>query len=442
MAPAADPYRTLGLARGASLEDVKRAYRRLAKVNHPDAAGPAALPRFLAIQAAYEQLAEGKDAAPSRPSTPKASSADQTRSDAAHRAYGGRTRRSRARPAASKTPPRPDRPADAAGDNPKGRGKATLGSTSYDGVDAATPFEPDWGGASWYGTTSGTYWTINPKEYADPRKHGPEYQARARRAARARGGTAAGPATAPEASAAPAPDTAAPAADTAAPNAAPDPAAPDVSDEPVHTTTSWWDATAADPEPEWATASASASSSPPRPGTAPRSAPRATATPKATAAPPPPPDLGAAATDLGRALTDERSARGRWRLAQAVVGWLPIAFAIGWALGESTGCSRSAASCDGFDAMLAPLASLAALGLLLLIPRLAALAAAAAIAVAIVAVPAAAILSSTNGGDEPPDRSAALGAILLAAWLIGLAVALARRFRGRSSPVAPGRPVS
>ena len=31
----------------------------------------------------------------------------------------------------------------------------------------------------------GTYWTINPREYADPRKHGPEYQARARRAARA-----------------------------------------------------------------------------------------------------------------------------------------------------------------------------------------------------------------------------------------------------------------
>ena len=60
------------------------------------------------------------------------------------------------------------------------RGKATLGSTSYDDADAG-PVEPDWSGASWYGTTSGTYWTLNPKEYADPRKHGPEYQARARR---------------------------------------------------------------------------------------------------------------------------------------------------------------------------------------------------------------------------------------------------------------------
>ncbi|MEJ7749480.1 MAG: J domain-containing protein, partial [Candidatus Limnocylindrales bacterium] len=52
-----DPYRTLGLARGASLAEVKRAYRRLAKANHPDAAGEAALPRFLAIRSAYDQIA-------------------------------------------------------------------------------------------------------------------------------------------------------------------------------------------------------------------------------------------------------------------------------------------------------------------------------------------------------------------------------------------------
>ena len=43
--------------------------------------------------------------------------------------------------------------------------------------------EPSWAGATWYGDSSGTYWTVNPKEYADPRKHGPEYLARARRAA-------------------------------------------------------------------------------------------------------------------------------------------------------------------------------------------------------------------------------------------------------------------
>jgi len=43
------------------------------------------------------------------------------------------------------------------------------------------PFEPEWEGASWYGGSSGTYWTLNPKEFADPRKHGPEYLARGRR---------------------------------------------------------------------------------------------------------------------------------------------------------------------------------------------------------------------------------------------------------------------
>ena len=51
-----DPYVTLGLPRTASLDDVKRAYRRLVKENHPDAAGEAALPRFLAIQAAYDRI--------------------------------------------------------------------------------------------------------------------------------------------------------------------------------------------------------------------------------------------------------------------------------------------------------------------------------------------------------------------------------------------------
>ena len=43
-----DPYRTLGVAPGASLNEIRSAYRRLAKQYHPDAAGERALPRFLA----------------------------------------------------------------------------------------------------------------------------------------------------------------------------------------------------------------------------------------------------------------------------------------------------------------------------------------------------------------------------------------------------------
>ncbi|HEX2626398.1 MAG TPA: J domain-containing protein, partial [Candidatus Limnocylindrales bacterium] len=54
--PILDPYRTLGLEAGASSAEVKRAYRRLAKTFHPDSAGEQAVPRFLAIQAAYDQI--------------------------------------------------------------------------------------------------------------------------------------------------------------------------------------------------------------------------------------------------------------------------------------------------------------------------------------------------------------------------------------------------
>src|SRR3954466_9425474 len=90
-----DPYRTLGLARGASIDEIKRAYRRLAKIHHPDAAGEKNVPRFLAIQAAYEQLAGGADGhpAPRRGARPrKGGGAAPGRSGATRRAYGGRGR--------------------------------------------------------------------------------------------------------------------------------------------------------------------------------------------------------------------------------------------------------------------------------------------------------------------------------------------------------------
>ena len=67
----------------------------------------------------------------------------------------------------------------------RGSRKATPGSTTYDEAKE-TPLDPEWEGGAWYGPSSNTYWTINPREYADPRKHGPEYQARARRAAQER----------------------------------------------------------------------------------------------------------------------------------------------------------------------------------------------------------------------------------------------------------------
>lgn len=53
-----DPYQTLGVSQGAGADEIKSAYRRLAKHYHPDRAGsdPKIAERFHAVRAAYEQL--------------------------------------------------------------------------------------------------------------------------------------------------------------------------------------------------------------------------------------------------------------------------------------------------------------------------------------------------------------------------------------------------
>jgi curved DNA-binding protein CbpA len=220
---AIDPYRLLEIRPGASQAEVKAAYRRLAKLYHPDSAGERALPRFLAIQAAYEILVDEPGrvrAAPGRASNgrsaaapPPAWQADASRARATREAYRARSRRGTTSsgasgtsgasagasgPSAGPSPRARTRTGPVGGDAGAGSGtgggggagrtkrssrrtKATIGSTSYDGADHE-PFDPAWEGATWYGAGSGTYWTINPKEYADPRKHGPEYLARSLRA--------------------------------------------------------------------------------------------------------------------------------------------------------------------------------------------------------------------------------------------------------------------
>lgn len=172
-----DPHGVLGVPRDATRAEIKRAYRILAKAHHPDR-GRGSVRRFLEVQAAYETLlgrvppAGGRERPKQAPASPPP-----------------RPGRDEARA------PRPD-PDQARRRWATGRRRATLGSTSYDEVDEA--FEPAWGGGSWYGPSTGTYWTLNPREWADPRKHGPEYEARARRAA-------AGPARGEETTASPAP---------------------------------------------------------------------------------------------------------------------------------------------------------------------------------------------------------------------------------------------
>ena len=57
MAASTDPYRALGVARGANAADIKKAHRRLAKRYHPDA-GEADARRFLVVQEAYRVLSD------------------------------------------------------------------------------------------------------------------------------------------------------------------------------------------------------------------------------------------------------------------------------------------------------------------------------------------------------------------------------------------------
>ena len=56
--PMKDPYQMLGMPRGATDDDIRKAYRRLAHKHHPDANpdDPEAEERFKEIQQAYETL--------------------------------------------------------------------------------------------------------------------------------------------------------------------------------------------------------------------------------------------------------------------------------------------------------------------------------------------------------------------------------------------------
>ena len=61
-----DPYKVLGLSPDASDEDVKRAYRRLAKKYHPDLnpGDPVAAKKMQEVNAAYEQIKNPEKAQP------------------------------------------------------------------------------------------------------------------------------------------------------------------------------------------------------------------------------------------------------------------------------------------------------------------------------------------------------------------------------------------
>lgn len=155
-----EAWRVLALSAQPSARAIKVAFRRLAKSTHPDAigSGDSATARFARITEAYEvALADAVAAGRLAPSSREAVPARPT-------------------PAPRRTPPSPR-----SSPGTQQTTRAHPGSTTYDG---ATEEDPVWDGAAWVGADSGTYWTVNPREYADPRKHGPEYRARGRRPVR------------------------------------------------------------------------------------------------------------------------------------------------------------------------------------------------------------------------------------------------------------------
>jgi Meckel syndrome type 1 protein len=452
MATTGDPWRILGLAPGASADEVRRAYRKLAKANHPDAAGEAALPRFLAIQAAYEQLAgPGRPRRPgARPgasgSPPPASPREPWRADPDRARASGRAdgRRPGARPAGrsgggSANPDEPGRTGGGTGaaepgarsSRPGSAGRArrpssrrpsktaTPYSTSYDAADEE-PFEPGWSGGTWYGASSGTYWTINPKEYADPRKHGPEYQARARRAA----GSAADPAASE-----PGVDAAAAEPRGATDGAGQDPS-PDErrraesSDEPAEANTAARAAGAPDAARPHRTAWTAAAGASPAMGAWSRSPGEQSfgAGPADGAEPPPSTRAGDAARFRGPMLPRATTPTGR--LAIALLGWPPLALFVAAAIGESTGCGRYAASCSELSSPGTWIVALAILLLLLALPAVATWSAHGSIAALVIGVPSAVVLSAAGGTNLPGASAPLMLAVLAVAYLAGLAYGL------------------
>ncbi len=303
-----------------------------------------------------------------------------------------------------------------------------MGSTSYD--EARDPADATWSGASWYGPSSGEYWIVNPREYADPRKHGPDYQSRARR-----------PTTGDDAAIVEEADPIGEPAWTSGPRAEPETSRAEGSSAigatdparqrgPAAGSRAW---AAAAGRPAWTAPDGSSS----RGGQAsPSLSPDATGRglpgdgPDRTWRPP----LAATTRDvLGRPADDPIR-----RLGLALLAWPPIGLAAAAAIGQVTGCSIYSADCVGPDTILPWLAQAIVLGLLLLLPPMARLFASGTVAVVFALVPVTGFLVVIGGGGQP-EAGFALAFLLALTWLIGVAWAVvSARRRGASLGVEQG----
>lgn len=446
-----DPHRVLGLEPGASQAEVKRAYRRLAKALHPDAAGEGALPAFLALQEAYERLtgtkvrtvrppSGGGGAAGGQAARPGAASEpfkEPWRADPAR----ARAAREQARTRRRWTGGQPDPPGgtatgrSTAGESPAGRAssgraskpggeararsgpgsttsgatgpeaasgrertdgrtggrrrstrKATLGSTSYD--EARDAADPSWGGASWYGPTTGEYWIVNPREYADPRKHGPGYTSRGR------------PGSGDP------PDGSVPDGEGASPPVEAERSAPAAGRR-------WADGRAASHEPARSTAAA-------------WTTPRRGSSPAAQGG------IDTVLGSLGRSSPTDPIRR----LGLVLLAWPPLGIAAAAVIGDVTGCATYSTACEGADRLLPWLAQALLLGILLLAPVVARVLAAGTIAVLLALLPGAAVITALGGAGSAEGPPVLAGGLVLA-WAAGVVWGVNRAVRGTPAREAP-----
>ena len=247
-----------------------------------------------------------------------------------------------------------------------------MGSTSYD--EARDASDPRWAGASWYGPTTGEYWIVNPREYADPRKHGPGYSGRLRTE----------PGSDPSIDAADADAAAAP------------PPAPPI--EPTGETP-----------------------------VAPSSRPTMDA----------PPPRGASTAPAGEPFLDALVRQGSsdpWhRLGLVLLAWAPIGVASATVIGQATGCASFSAGCDGTDPYLPWVAQAVIVGLLLVAAPLSRIFAAGTVGLVIALVPATAFVIAL-GGAGSSAAAPVLAVVLAVGWLVGAGWGVRARLAPRAQP--------
>jgi hypothetical protein len=119
------------------------------------------------------------------------------------------------------------------------------------------------------------------------------------------------------------------------------------------------------------------------------------------------------------------------RAVIALLGWVPIGIVLAVALGESSGCSRFTADCQGPFGAATIVGQGSVVLLLALLPRLAAIASLGTIAMLGAALPAAAVLSIAGGSRDPGEATPTFALVLAVAWIVGIGVGVSRLVAGR-----------